>query len=530
MSGYREVDAVIIGGGHNALVAAAYLARAGWSVEVLEREDHLGGAVVTEELTLPGYRHDTFSGWHLLLQGSAAFAELGPELAQRGLRYLNTDGLTAATATVDGRVTLLYRDPAHTAAGFSEADGKQYVELINYWKSLSVDVGQLMSAPLESLAAGRSMLAITRQLGVKGALEFGREMAISARHWLEEYFQGPEVSDLLVPWVMHAGLGPDQAGGGFPLLTLAAVMHVVGMPVAEGGSAALIEALGQLISDHGGVTRTAVDVIEVICQPHRGGYRAVGVTVEGGEVLMARRAVIASTTPAQLYGRLLPIHVAPETARREAAAYRFGPGDVQIHLALSEPLRWRDSRLDEAPVINVTGGIDSLTVACAQSTASMLPAVPTFLLGQPHVLDPSRAPAGAGVIWIQLLQQPNNPVADAAGAIAFDRPGWSETVRTAYAERVIGMLRDLTVNLDRAVVGTAVLSPADLEARNINFVGGDPYAGACTLDQSYLWRPLPSYGDHRTPVDRLWMCGAATFPGPGVNGASGRIVAKALLR
>ena len=318
MSSYREVDAVIIGGGHNALVAAAYLARAGWSVEVLEREDHLGGAVVTEELTLPGYRHDTFSGWHLLLQGSGAFAELGP----------------------------------------------------------------------------------------------------------------------------------DQAGGGFPLLTLAAVMHVVGMPVAEGGSSALIEALGRLISDHGGVTRTGVDVIEVICQPHRDGYRAVGVTVEGGEVLMARRAVIASTTPAQLYGRLLPIHVAPETARREAAAYRFGPGDVQIHLALSEPLRWRDSRLDEAPVINVTGGIDSLTLACAQSTASMLPAVPTFLLGQPHVLDPSRAPAGAGVIWIQLLQQPNNPVADAAGAIAFDRPGWSEAVRTAYAERVIGMVRDLTVNLD----------------------------------------------------------------------------------
>jgi len=523
----RIVDAVVIGSGHNGLVAAAYLARAGWRVEVIERAGLVGGAVATEELTLPGYRHDTFSSWHPLFHLSAAWAELGPELRARGLDYVNADDVVTASVLPDGDAVVAHRDPERTAAELTPADGRRYLEDLEALGAGMDLIGELLGTELQSARAARLAATLGRRLGARELRGFAALLTRSARAWCEASFEGRRVGDLLAPWVLHTGLTPDDAGGAFQLTALAGALHEVGLPVVRGGSDGFVRAFVRLIEDHGGAVRTGTDVERIVVRAGR----AAGV-VAGDEELLAERAVIASTTPTQLYGRLLPAGSAPERAVAQARGYRYADrAGMQIHIALTEPPRWHgDERLARAPIVHLTGGLDSVALACAQARAGLLPAEPTIVCGQPTALDPTRAPDGAAILWIQLQEVPYRPVGDAAGEIDVGDGGWTPELESAYADRIVAQLARRIANLPEAIAGRAILSPAELERRNPNFVRGDIYAGATTLDQSYLWRPLPSYGSHRTPVPGLYQIGASTYPGPGLNAASGRIAALDLLR
>jgi phytoene dehydrogenase-like protein len=152
------------------------------------------------------------------------------------------------------------------------------------------------------------------------------------------------------------------------------------------------------------------------------------------------------------------------------------------------------------------------------------------VIGQPARVDPSRVPDGKGMIWIQLQEVPRHVRGDAAGEIEVGDGEWTEGLTAAYVERVLGKLEPHVENLAAARGKVVALSPLEIERRNPNLVGGDIYAGDCELGQAYFWRPLAGYGSHATPVDGLHVVGAATFPGPGLNAASGRIVANGLLK
>jgi len=522
----RSVDAIVVGSGHNGLVAAAYLARAGWEVEVLERNATPGGAIATEELTEPGFLHDTFSGWHPLFQLSAAYAELGDELAARGLEYVNADDVVTATAPPDADPVVAHRDPGRTAEALSPADAAAYAADLERLGAQMDLVGELLGSELHSAHAARLGARLARRLGRRDGVGFVSQVASSARGWLTGRFEGRGLSDLFGPWVLHLGLTPDQAGGGFQLLALAGAVHEVGMPVVKGGSARFVEAFTALIESHGGSIRTAAEVERINVRDGR----AAGV-VAGGEEVLARRAVIANTTPTQLYGRLLAPGDAPAAAVEQAGRFRYAPrAGTQIHIALSEPPRWRrDERLAEAAIVHLSGGIDAVSLACAQAQAGLLPAEPTIVCGQPTAIDPSRAPEGKAILWIQLQEVPYRPTGDAAGEIDVGDGTWTAELESAYADRIVDRLSRQIENLPDAIVGRAVLSPRTLEERNPNFVRGDIYSGATDLSQSYLWRPLPGFGSHETPVPGLYHCGASTYPGPGLNAASGRIVARRLL-
>jgi phytoene dehydrogenase-like protein len=188
---------------------------------------------------------------------------------------------------------------------------------------------------------------------------------------------------------------------------------------------------------------------------------------------------------------------------------------MQIHFALSEPARWDgDERLNRTAIVHVTPGLDGVSRAVNEADRGMLPEEATIVVGQPLTVDPSRAPEGKGLLWIQLQELPRGH-------------DWTEDARERYADRITARLARHIPNLESALLKRVVLSPADLERANMNLVGGDPYSGALSLDQNFLWRPRPG---HATEVKGLWHIGASTHPGPGLGAGSGTIVAKRLLR
>jgi len=200
---------------------------------------------------------------------------------------------------------------------------------------------------------------------------------------------------------------------------------------------------------------------------------------------------------------------------------------MQIHVALSAPPVWHDSKLADVAVLHVTPGLDGVSRAVREAEQGLLPAEATIVVGQPARADPSRCPPGQSLLWIQLQELPRVVRGDAANEIDVPASGaWTAELAEAYARRVLTRLGRHVANLDRATIRSAVLSPADLELHNINLVGGDPYSGACTLGQFHLWRPFPGSRNHRTVVSGLYHIGASTHPGAGLGGVSGYLAAQ----
>ena len=525
-------DALLVGSGINSLACAALLSKAGWRVLVLERDDRLGGAIRTSsELTAPGFTHEVLSSWHPLFAGSATYGELGEELGRRGLTYLNTELPTGTLfpggeaaflqTTLEGNVAELDR---HTA-GDGEAWRRQHEE---FMASADLSFGVLGVELWSTQGLGLASKA-ARRLGRHGLLEFAGSSLVSCRDWCAATFASEEAAGLLAPWVLHTGLGPDQAMSGFMTQVIANAVQLGGMPVPQGGGIRLVEALAGIVRDAGGELRTNADVDRVLIA----GGRAEGVRLLDGEQLYANRAVIASVTPTQLYGRLLLESDAPPEVWRSARGFRYGRAGMQIHYALSEPPDWAGpeaERLACTAIVHLTPGMDGVSRAVNEAERGLLPAEATVVVGQPCAVDPSRAPDGSWIVWVQLQELPSRPRGDAAGELDVGDGTWTEELREAYADRIGERLGRQLRNLDRATIKRVALSPADLERLDVNLVGGDIYAGSCALDQNLLWRPTGRVPGHSTPVDGLFQIGASTHPGPGLGAGSGYLVAKRLTR
>jgi phytoene dehydrogenase-like protein len=514
-----EHDAVIVGSGINSLACAALLSRAGWDVCVLEREEELGGAIKTAELTEPGYIHDVFSAWHPLWVGGPAHAELGEELGARGLEYLNTEHPTA-TAFRDGGSAFLSTD----ASANAEEHGETWTAAMAAVGANAELVFGVLGTELWSRAGASLAVSAYRRLGRRGLAAFGGEVVQSSRDWLTTTFASERTHGLLAPWVLHTGLGPDAAASGFMNRVIAFAIEAGGMPVPRGGGARLVDALVRLVEDNGGSCQTAQDVERVLV----GDGRATGVRTEEGAVFTARRAVICNVTPTQLYGRLLDVGGEVAEAGKR---FRFGRSEMQIHYALSEPPRWNgDERLAKTAIVHLTPGLDGVSRAVNEAECGLLPAEATVVVGQPLTMDDSRAPQGAGLLWIQLQELPWQVKGDAGGELDVGDGTWTESLRERYADRIQQRIAHHIPNLESALSKRVVLSPADLQAANINLEHGDPYSGSLALDQNFLWRPFTKQPGHRTPVPGLYHIGASTWPGPGLGGGSGTLVARELLR
>ena len=178
----------------------------------------------------------------------------------------------------------------------------------------------------------------------------------------------------------------------------------------------------------------------------------------------------------------------------------------------------------------MTPGLDGVSRAVNEAERGLLPAEATVVVGQPLTIDPSRAPDGKGMLWIQLQELPWQVKGDAAGELDPGDGTWTEELRERYADRIQARLAQHIPNLESSLLGRTALSPADLQAANPNLHHGDPYSGSLALDQNFLWRPFAGPPGHRTDIERLWHIGASTWPGPGLGAGSGTLVAQELLR
>ncbi|QBF30512.1 NAD(P)/FAD-dependent oxidoreductase [Thalassococcus sp. S3] len=514
-------DHLIIGSGINALVAASMLSKKGDTVLVIEREDRIGGCMYTaDDVTLPGFHHDVMAATFVLFMTGPAQAELGEDLAKHGFEYCHTQHPTAVLRP-NGNALRLEMDRAANVARFNErsaGDGEQHAADVGEIEQDAEFLFSLLGQPLWSRKMAWLLAKRAWKTGLGPLKAWFGEALEPARGWLEGSYTSEDVQALWAPWVLHTGLTPETSYSGQMGKVIAFALEAAGAPVVKGGAGQAAQAFRSLIEANGGEVRTGVEAQRILIE----NGSAIGVKTSDGETFRARN-VIASTAPGQLYDGLLGEAEAP--TRRKA--FRHGRGNFQLHFALDGPIQWKAEGLDDVALIHLSDGIDSVSKSSNEAERGLLPETPTICVGQPHRLDPSRCPEGKAILWLQIPDAPCVIKGDAADEIQ-TTAHWTADLREAFADRVEAILEGHIANWSEIRLKRRAYSPADIADMNINLVGGDPYGGACTLDQFFVWRPFPGQRNNDTVIRNLHHIGASTHPGPGLGGGSGYNLAKRL--
>jgi phytoene dehydrogenase-like protein len=517
-------DAVVVGGGHNGLAAAVHLSRRGWFVAVMEAGSTAGGAVKTAELTLPGFRHDLCAMNLSMFAGSQFFAAYKEELVAHGLRFVPAADCFASVFhdhTYLGVSTDLDKTLSAIFA-ISPGDVVAWRNMVERFRTDAPHIFSLLGSPMPSIAAARSIVAAWRKQGSNWLAETARLLLATPRDFLDAHFESPKLKAMMAAWGMHLDFAPDTAGGAlFPYLESMA-NQTFGMVIGEGGADTIIKAMCGLLRAQGVDVRLNSPVVSI----ETGSGSAHGVRLADGTRIGARRAVIANLHPKLVFGPLLSPDPARASFEARVARIRPGPGTMMVHLALDRQLDWRGGEaLGRFAYVHVAPDLAMMSRVYADAASGLLPAEPVLVVGQPTAIDPSRAPAGKHVLWVQVRALPSAISGDAAGVIG--ARNWDDA-KEPYAERVLDLLERYAPGLRSRILGRAVFSPLDLERENPCLIGGDNLSGSHHLDQNFIFRPVAGYSRYRTPVGRLYLCGAATWPGAGTGAGSGFMLAKML--
>ena len=510
-------DVVVVGGGHNGLVAACYLARAGLDVEVLEASDRLGGGSRTDEL-LPGYRFDTHSAAHNILNATDIPAELG--LAEAGLAYREMDPFSVAVFR-DGAVVRFHRSVARTVASIREVsppDADAYAA----WMRDAMPVVSSMRAGLE---AGASRGRVLRQLpgrvvaGVQALARNGGPTGLAQLllspygRVLAERLVTDRVRAPVAAFAAHASASPTAPGSAtFGLWQ--AFYHQVGQWHAVGGSQGLTDALARRLASWGGRWRTSTPVARIT----RRGDSVTGVETGAGEHVTAAFVVTAVDPRSALLDLLDPPLDGPEAVRLRAA-HAGNAVQTLVHLAVTELPRYPGARPgDHAGLQSYVDSLDSLADGFAQAEAGHLPddPVPTYAF-TPSALDDSLAPPGHHTVYLACPSAP----------FALRRGTWAEQAE-AFADRMVDTVEARVPGFRSTVVGRTVRTP-DVMAAELRWPGAHPMYLDISLDQLAWMRPTRGLGGHRTPVRGLVVSGAGTAPVGGIAGSPGRAAARVVL-
>ncbi|MFD1091954.1 phytoene desaturase family protein [Providencia vermicola] len=522
----EQYDVVIIGSGHNGLVAGAKLAHKGLKVVVLESEDTIGGAARTAEITQPGFHHDLYATNIGLFLGSPFYQEYQSELHKNGFDIVTSDR-PYSNVFPDGDGIGVYQDRAKTDAMFrkySPQDADSFWALLSYFQKTVGHFAPLMQMELPSFKAAKQLFSMVRHLGMGESLNLAQLILKSTRQFSEDYFTHPKTRALFIPWAFHLDYGPDVTGGATFSFLESLSDHLNGLSISRGGVGNLMHSIARIIENHGGKVLRQKEVTEIIIE----NGKAIGVKTTSGQTFGAKKAVIGNITPTQIVNSLIKEQHLPSSYIQKAKRYRYGAGTMMLHFALDKPLEWNAGEdFSNFGYVHIGPYTDDISATFDQAQRGILPDSPMLVVGQQSRSDRTRAPEGKETLWVQVRALPFAPTADSRNEIAIGDWG---SMKQQYAERVIDKIADYAPNIKHNILDYAVLSPADLMRHNRNLVNGDSVSGSHQLSQNYLFRPFPGHSRYRTPIKNLWMIGAATWPGAGLNAISGYLVAEHILK
>jgi len=522
-SGPRDV--VILGGGHNGLVTAFYLAKAGFKPLVLERNAQVGGAAVTDEFH-PGFRCSTLAH---------AAGPIRPDivrdmqLEQHGLKLI-TPEIAVTALSPDGRALSLFQDAGRSAqeiAAFSQKDSAKYSE---FQQSLG-KIGKVIAEALATtppdidnpsrgdlwsmLKTGRAI----RKLGKKDMFRLLRWGPMAVADLAAEYFETELLRAVIAArGVFGTFLGPWSAGSALVLLIRAAGdPHPAGSAwFAAGGMGAVTQAMASAAKAAGAEIRTAAEVIEIRVQ----NGAVTGVLLATGEEIQAR-IVISNADPKRTLLKLTdPVHLSPNFVQR-LQNYRGNGTVAKVNLALSALPRFTALRNGDNSAlrgrIHIGNEIDYLERAFDESKYGNFSRQPYLEVAIPSLTDPTLAPEGKHVMSIYMQYAPYKLKGD-----------W-EQQRKALGQTVVQTLAQYAPKLPELILTHQIITPRDLEER-YGLTGGQIFHGELALDQFFTMRPLLDWARYRTPIENLYLCGSGTHPGAGLTGGSGANAAREILR
>jgi phytoene dehydrogenase-like protein len=466
----ERYDAVIVGAGQNGLTAATILARAGFSVLVLEAHDKIGGGCRTAELTLPGFRHDVCAAIHPMGVLSPVFREL--QLEQHGLEWVQTPA-PLAHPLPDGRAAVLRYSLEETARSLGEDEAvwrRTFFPFLEKSAAFFSEILRPIRIPAHPLLMARFGLS---------ALRSG-ESAVRR-------FRTNEARALFTGCAAHAILPLDRAGTASFGLVLALAAHAIGWPCARGGSQGIIDAMESALRTAGGEIRTDYVVRSLSDIPNS-------------------KVVLFDLSPRQLAE--IVATESPSSYVRRLQNFKMGPGVFKVDWALAGPIPWRNPECALAATVHVGGTAEEIMCSEHEMGSGRAPEKPFVLLAQQSMFDATRAPAGQHTGW-GYCHVPAGCTTD-----------MTERIETQI-ERFAPGFRDL-------ILARHTRSPVEYEAYNANFIGGDISGGANTLKQ-FLFRPIARWNPYATPNPRLFLCSSSTPPGGGVHGMCGYWAAQAAL-
>ena len=518
-------DVVIIGGGHNGLITAFYLAKAGFQPLVLERGAQVGGAAVTDEFH-PGFRCST-----LAHNAGPIRPEIvrDMQLERHGLRLITPEVCVTALSP-DGRALTLYQDASKSAqeiAAFSQKDAAKYPELEQSLGKISkVIADALATTPPDidhpdrgdlwsMLKTGRAV----RKLGKKDMFRLLRWGPMAVADLASEYFETELLRAVIAArGVFGTFLGPWSAGSTLVLLIRASGdSHPAGSAsFAAGGMGAVTQAMASAAKAAGAEIRTSAEVIEIRVQ----NGAATGVLLSTGEEILAK-AVISNADPKRTLLKLTdPVHLSPDFVQK-LQHYRGNGTVAKVNLALSGLPKFTALNNGDSSVlrgrIHIGNEIDYLERAFDESKYGNFSRQPYLEAAIPSLTDPTLAPEGKHVMSIYMQYAPYKLKGD-----------WEEQ-RRELGQTVVKTLAQYAPNLPELILTHQIITPLDLEEK-YGLTGGQIFHGELALDQFFTMRPLLDWARYRTPIENLYLCGSGTHPGAGLTGGSGANAAREIVR
>jgi beta-carotene ketolase (CrtO type) len=516
-----EYDSIVIGAGHNGLTCACYLAKAGLKTLLLEQYRSVGGMSITEEVTLPGFKSDIHAYGYQFANLSPVPKELN--LKSHGFELIHPT-ISFSSLFDDGRIISCHSTLEGTLKSiskFSTKDSETWKKMYEGYVAAEPIIINALFSPPPPFAAYIAMLE-----RLPGGLDAYRSSRQSVRSWANENFEAEETKLLFAPWGTHASFAPDDpCGAGEFVAPVGLICQRHGNNVVKGGFGNFTKALASYFVAHGGEVLTNAKVSKIIIKDGK----AIGVRLENGKEVSAKRAISSSVDPHQFFLKLIGEENLSPILVKKAKRIELGDSVMCVYLALSDLPEYKsgqDARLSSY-VHQVHSTLEYMSKMFSESRVGKLPAEPQMIISNDTMIDPSRAPPGKHSMKILVDPVPYEIKGDALGKI--NSKSWDEA-KEPFADRLIDILAESYIpNIKKAILKRTVYSPVDLERGIISAEHGTILHGAGLPYQLGAMRPIPECSGYKTPIHNLYLCGALGYPGPGVSTAPGRNAAQVIL-